>query len=124
MPSAIYGGKQGVQNQPQESAYEYPGQQDQQAQGNAAAIAHQQEQRGVSQLQSAVSAATAGSGRSSVMNMGGMQTQGPNQPINSLAGLGSGVLQGVQGDMSKRGPVEFNHAISYVNKIKVCDSLF
>ncbi|PGH33584.1 paired amphipathic helix protein Sin3a [[Emmonsia] crescens] len=118
MPSAIYGGKQGVQNQPQESAYEYPGQQDQQAQGNAAAIAHQQEQRGVSQLQSAVSAATAGSGRSSVMNMGGMQTQGPNQPINSLAGLGSGVLQGVQGDMSKRGPVEFNHAISYVNKIK------
>ncbi|EEH46498.2 transcriptional regulator SIN3 [Paracoccidioides brasiliensis Pb18] len=118
MPSGIYGGKQGVQNQPQEPGYEYPGQQDQQASSNAATIAHQQEQRGVSQLQSAVSAATATSGRSSGLNMGSMQTPGPNQPINSLAGLGSGVLQGVQGDMSKRGPVEFNHAISYVNKIK------
>lgn len=120
MPSAMYGGKQGAQNQPQESAYDYPGQQDLQAQSNAAAIAHQQEQRGVSQLQSAVSAATAGSGRSSVMNMGGMQPQGPTQPMNNLTSLGPGVLQGVQGDMSKRGPVEFNHAISYVNKIKVC----
>ncbi|EGE84486.2 transcriptional repressor Sin3p [Blastomyces dermatitidis ATCC 18188] len=118
MPSAIYGGKQGAQNQPQESAYDYPGQQDQQAQNNAAAIAHQQEQRGVSQLQSAVSAATAGSGRSSVMNMSGMQPQGPAQPMNNLGSLGPGVLHSVQGDMSKRGPVEFNHAISYVNKIK------
>jgi paired amphipathic helix protein Sin3a len=39
--------------------------------------------------------------------------------MNSLAGVGTGVLQGAQADL-KRGPVEFNHAISYVNKIKVC----
>ena len=47
--------------------------------------------------------------------------QGPSltQPMNSLAGVGSGVLQGSQADLNKRGPVEFNHAISYVNKIKV-----
>ena len=29
-----------------------------------------------------------------------------------------------QAIMEKRGPVEFNHAISYVNKIKVCDCSF
>lgn len=29
------------------------------------------------------------------------------------------MLQGSQTDLNKRGPVEFNHAISYVNKIKV-----
>ena len=43
------------------------------------------------------------------------------QPMNNLAGVGSGVLQGSQADL-KRGPVEFNHAISYVNKIKVCSA--
>jgi len=47
---------------------------------------------------------------------------GPNasltQPMNSLAGVG-GMLQGGHADLNKRGPVEFNHAISYVNKIKV-----
>ncbi|KAJ5763051.1 hypothetical protein N7533_001732 [Penicillium manginii] len=46
---------------------------------------------------------------------------GPNasltQPMNSLAGVG-GMLQGGVADLNKRGPVEFNHAISYVNKIK------
>jgi paired amphipathic helix protein Sin3a len=29
------------------------------------------------------------------------------------------MLQGGHADLNKRGPVEFNHAISYVNKIKV-----
>ncbi|KAK2732401.1 Transcriptional regulatory protein sin3 [Onygenales sp. PD_40] len=118
MPANIYGAKQSGQNQAQEPPYDYQREQEQQASNNAAALAHQQEQRGVSQLQSAVSAATGGSGRPSVLHFGNMQGPGPNQPINSLAGLGSNVLQGVQGDMSKRGPVEFNHAISYVNKIK------
>jgi paired amphipathic helix protein Sin3a len=37
--------------------------------------------------------------------------------MNSLAGVG-GMLQGGHPDLNKRGPVEFNHAISYVNKIK------
>jgi paired amphipathic helix protein Sin3a len=31
-----------------------------------------------------------------------------------------GGVNGQQPGMEKRGPVEFNHAISYVNKIKVC----
>lgn len=113
-------GQHGGQNQPQEPHYEYQNQQEQQASANAAAMAHQQEQRGVSQLQSAVSAAS-GAGRPGMMQASPGAGQGPGmaQPINSLAGLGSGVLQGSQADLNKRGPVEFNHAISYVNKIKV-----
>jgi paired amphipathic helix protein Sin3a len=39
--------------------------------------------------------------------------------VNSVVS-GPGPQQAVQGGMEKRGPVEFNHAISYVNKIKVC----
>ncbi|KAF2869392.1 hypothetical protein BDV95DRAFT_577227 [Massariosphaeria phaeospora] len=77
----------------------------------AAALAHQQEQRGVSQLQNAVSAATA----RSVLSPGGeITTPLPAQIVNGanqaaqLGGVGA----------EKRGPVEFNHAISYVNKIK------
>ncbi|KAL2003933.1 hypothetical protein VTN02DRAFT_1629 [Thermoascus thermophilus] len=112
-------GQHGGPNQPQDPHYEYQSQQEQQASANAAAMAHQQEQRGVSQLQSAVSAAS-GAGRPGMMQASPGAGQGPGmaQPINSLAGLGSGVLQGSQADLNKRGPVEFNHAISYVNKIK------
>ncbi|PSN63450.1 hypothetical protein BS50DRAFT_577191 [Corynespora cassiicola Philippines] len=80
------------------------------AAANAAALAHQQEQRGVSQLQNAVSAAT---GRP-MMSPGGEAAPLPGQ------GLGvanqSALVGGVGSE--KRGPVEFNHAISYVNKIK------
>lgn len=80
-----------------------------------AALVHQQEQRGVSQLQNAVTAATNGStGRGQLMQIS------PNSgPPATLAQQASQVLlPGQQADM-KRGPVEFNHAISYVNKIKV-----
>lgn len=117
-------GQQGGQNQHQEPHYEYQSQQEQQASANAASMAHQQEQRGVSQLQSAVSAASGGPGRPSMMQPSTSASQGPGmgQPMNNLAGVGSGVLQGSQPDLSKRGPVEFNHAISYVNKIKVSDT--
>ncbi|KAL5115298.1 Transcriptional regulatory protein sin3 [Pleosporales sp. CAS-2024a] len=79
--------------------------------GNAAALAHQQEQQGVSQLQNAVSAAT----RRSILS--------PNME-NAAPALGpalNGVVPGAQvggNGAEKRGPVEFNHAISYVNKIK------
>jgi paired amphipathic helix protein Sin3a len=78
---------------------------------SAAALAHQQEQRGVSQLQNAVSAAT---GRS-ILSPSGDLTTLPGQPINGAI-QAAGVV-GLGGE--KRGPVEFNHAISYVNKIKV-----
>lgn len=82
-------------------------------------MAHQQDQRGVSQLQGAASAAS-GMGRPSMMvSPASGQQHNLNQPMNNLAGVGSGMLQGSQADLNKRGPVEFNHAISYVNKIKV-----
>jgi paired amphipathic helix protein Sin3a len=80
--------------------------------GSAAALAHQQEQRGVSQLQNAVSAAT---GRSIMSPSVGAATPLAVQALNSAAQLPQ--MGGVAAE--KRGPVEFNHAISYVNKIKV-----
>ena len=70
------------------------------------AAIHQREQRGVSSLQNAVSAATNAS-RAAVAS------PAPQSAFGQSAGLFSGA-----GD-PKRGPVEFNHAISYVNKIKV-----
>lgn len=120
LPTAIYGQQTG-QGQPQDGPYEYQAQPEQQASNDAASMIHQQEQRGVSQLQNAVSVATGGVGRQSMMPLPqGNHTPGPSQPLNSLATLGaSSVIQGAQGDACKRGPVEFNHAISYVNKIKV-----
>lgn len=85
------------------------------AAASAASLAHQQEQRGVSQLQNAVSAAA---GRSIMSPSVDMSTPSAGQALN-------GVAQGAQGGVGaeKRGPVEFNHAISYVNKIKVSPML-
>jgi paired amphipathic helix protein Sin3a len=80
-----------------------------------AALVHQQEQRGVSQLQNAITAATNGSGgRNQLMQVS--PTSGP--PATLVQQGGQAFLPGQPADM-KRGPVEFNHAISYVNKIKV-----
>lgn len=88
---------------------------------NLALLAHQQEQRGVSQLQNAVSVATGEPVRHD-------HQQG--SPVPDAAGLpGGGASNNMsmqQSQMEKRGPVEFNHAISYVNKIKVrcrCENL-
>lgn len=79
-----------------------------------AALVHQQEQRGVSQLQNAVTAATNGNaGRGQMMQI----SPGSGQPATLAQQGGQGLLPGQPGDL-KRGPVEFNHAISYVNKIK------
>ncbi|ESZ98162.1 hypothetical protein SBOR_1465 [Sclerotinia borealis F-4128] len=75
------------------------------AQAAAAAAAHQQQQRGVSQLTNAVSATLGQPPRST-------QTPTPGGGSGSMNGSGA------QPGMEKRGPVEFNHAISYVNKIK------
>ncbi|KAJ5887268.1 hypothetical protein N7504_011315 [Penicillium tannophilum] len=107
----------GMYQDGQGAAHEHHyGYQSQEAQG-AANLSHQQDHRGVAQLQGAASAAS-GMGRPGLMQVSGA---GPNagltQPMSSLAGVG-GMLQGGHPDLNKRGPVEFNHAISYVNKIK------
>lgn len=116
MGGGLYG-QQGAQAQPQEHHYEYQNQQEQQASAATAAALHQQEQRGVSQLQNAA-AVTAAAARGGLLQPSTGTASGPG-PMNNLAGIGSNVLQGSPADLNKRGPVEFNHAISYVNKIKV-----
>ena len=68
----------------------------------------QAEQRGVSSLQSAVSAASNGVTRPA---MTGSPTPA-QQAAFGQQGYGAA-------DLKRGGPVEFNHAISYVNKIKV-----
>lgn len=73
--------------------------------------AMQQEQRNVSHLQNAASAAANGQPRPA-------QGSSPTPPqSNMFAGAPS--LFGNSADGKRGGPVEFNHAISYVNKIKV-----
>ncbi|KAL9049653.1 MAG: hypothetical protein Q9162_007114 [Coniocarpon cinnabarinum] len=71
---------------------------------NDAFLAHQQEERGVTQLQNAVSAAQRMS------------------PIVASADGANGATNGTAANQQsaerRNGPVEFNHAISYVNKIK------
>jgi paired amphipathic helix protein Sin3a len=71
-----------------------------------------QEQRGVSTLQSAATAVTNGTSRPPLA-----VSPGPGQggAFAQQAGFG-----GNNADLKRGGPVEFNHAISYVNKIKVC----
>ena len=77
------------------------------------------EQRGVSQLPNAVSAATTGNaGRPTFM----MQiSPGLRQPASPAQSGGMTGLPSQQGDM-KRGAVEFNPTMSYMNKIKVSNS--
>ncbi|KAF2764170.1 hypothetical protein EJ03DRAFT_339985 [Teratosphaeria nubilosa] len=70
---------------------------------------HAQEQRGVNSLQNAVSAATGAGGLRAGISP--RATPMPGQ------GVEAGAVDGSAG-ADKRGPVEFNHAISYVNKIK------
>lgn len=70
---------------------------------------HQQEQRGVNSLQSAVSAAAGGAGLRA-----GISPRATPMPGQDAAAPADGAQAGLE----KRGPVEFNHAISYVNKIK------
>lgn len=96
--------------------------QTEQEQQAAAARAHQQEQRGVSQLQNAVSAATNGTTTGQAITQVspvGVQAHPLGQALAGINGAGNGMPPGGQVGLEKRGPVEFNHAISYVNKIKV-----
>lgn len=88
-------------------------------QAQSAAI-HQQEQRNVAHLQNAASQASAGvlPGRGLMSSPGDGITPLQDHLMN---GASPGAQQAmVNGDQKTRGPVEFNHAISYVNKIKVC----
>ncbi|KAI9727948.1 MAG: Transcriptional regulatory protein sin3 [Chrysothrix sp. TS-e1954] len=78
---------------------------DHMAQTSAALEVHQEEQRRVQHLQNAVVAAAG----DPIARQ--MESSTPTAMSNGLAGqLGPG--------MERKGPVEFNHAISYVNKIK------
>ncbi|KAL8670693.1 MAG: hypothetical protein Q9168_004781 [Polycauliona sp. 1 TL-2023] len=83
----------------------------------AAALAHQQEQRGVSHLSHAVSAAATNGAASrhmpARMSPTGEMIKSQNQ-LGSVAAPGASLTP----EPEKRGPVEFNHAIGYVNKIK------
>ncbi|TAQ90094.1 hypothetical protein B7494_g1534 [Chlorociboria aeruginascens] len=81
------------QSQAQQSSYDAH---------QAAVAAHQQQQRGVSQLTNAVATTLGQPPRNT-------QTPTPGGPVGT---------SGQAGMEKTRGPVEFNHAISYVNKIK------
>ncbi|KAL8949911.1 MAG: hypothetical protein Q9222_004024 [Ikaeria aurantiellina] len=89
-----------------------------QDEAEAAALAHQQEQRGVSHLSHAVSAVTTNGGAArhalAQVSPTGDSTGSMNQAGTIVSGPGPSLTPG----LDKRGPVEFNHAIGYVNKIK------
>ncbi|KAL8704550.1 MAG: hypothetical protein Q9201_002285 [Fulgogasparrea decipioides] len=89
------------------------------AEADAASIAHQQEQQGVSHLSHAVSAiATNGVPARQPLAQGSpiAESTGSLNQANLVAN-GPG-LSFTPAQLEKRGPVEFNHAIGYVNKIK------
>ena len=101
---------------------QYAGRDEELPANEAAAIAHHQEQRGVSQLQSAVNVASDPSS-SRLGAIQGAQSDGVPNTLGQAVGLNgpaaSPLPTGAQLNLEKRGPVEFNHAITYVNKIKV-----
>ena len=91
---------------------------------DSATVAHQQEQRGVSNLSNAVSAVATNEVQSrpslAQVSPSAEQAPGLSQMASGISGvIGSALASGNQLGMEKRGPVEFNHAIGYVNKIKV-----
>ena len=96
------------------------GREDQGMISQAALLAHQQEQQGVSNLSNAVSAVTTNGaqGRHALTQVpaGGGQITPFAQ---DAAGLSNASMSPGAQLLEKRGPVEFNHAIGYVNKIKV-----
>lgn len=95
---------------------------------DAVNLAHQQEQRGVSNLSNAASAVATNNSQSRhplpQVSPGVEQIPGLGQMAAGISGvIGSALASGNQLGMEKRGPVEFNHAIGYVNKIKVKSSV-
>ena len=96
---------------------------DREEQMAAAEAAHRQEQRGVSNL-SHVASAIASNGVTNQTAMAQLSPTGSQAAIigqgaMGLNNAGSVLASGNQIGLEKRGPVEFNHAIGYVNKIKV-----
>ena len=90
----------------------------------AAEAAHRQEQRGVSNLSHVASAIATNGGSHQLPIAHASPNGGSVSAIGAgMAGInsaGSVLAGGNQVGIEKRGPVEFNHAIGYVNKIKVC----
>lgn len=90
----------------------------------AAEAAHRQEQRGVSNLSHVASAIVTNGTRNHLpmteVSPNGGQVTGLGQGGLAMNSSGSILGSGNQTGLEKRGPVEFNHAIGYVNKIKVC----
>ena len=89
------------------------------------AAIHQQEQRGVSQLQNAAHVAESQpnsmSSQTQIPDSMAGSGQGANATNGGALGIPLGLSSGQQSAAEKRGGhIEFNHAISYVNKIKVC----
>lgn len=82
-------------------------------------LAHQQDQRGVSHLSHAVSA-VATNGASSRHTLAQVSPTGSSAlSLNPAGGINGAPAPSLTPGLEKRGPVEFNHAIGYVNKIKV-----
>ena len=105
----------------------YASREDDLARQEVANIAHQQQEQGVSQLQNAVNVATNGGIQQRAMmlqaqNMSPEQVMHQNGQGMAIHGNG-GMAMGAQMGAEKKAPVEFNHAITYVNKIKVCRSI-
>ncbi|KAL8909391.1 MAG: hypothetical protein Q9207_000226 [Kuettlingeria erythrocarpa] len=81
-------------------------------------MGHQQDQRGVSHLTNAVSA-VATDGTPSRHTLAQMSPTGGSVVSLNQAGSAHGAPgPSVTPGLEKRGPIEFNHAIGYVNKIK------
>ena len=106
----------------------YASREDDLARQEVANIAHQQQEQGVSQLQNAVNVATNGGIQQRAMMMQA-QNMSPEQvmhqasqgmPAHNNGTMAVGTPMGAE----KKAPVEFNHAITYVNKIKVCRRMF
>ena len=87
------------------------------------AAMQQQEQRGVSQLQNAAHVADNQENSFSAQNQ---TTNGQSNAlgqgatgVNGTLGIPLGLPASSQSASDRKGHIEFNHAISYVNKIKV-----
>ena len=110
-----YGGQSGADQE--SAAYE------REEQVTAAEAAHRQEQRGVSNLSHVASAIATNGGPNQIplaqTSPSGGQVAVIGPGIVGMSNAGSVLAAGNQLGMEKRGPVEFNHAIGYVNKIKV-----
>lgn len=85
------------------------------------------EQRGVSHLSNAATAAASNGSQSRPQlaraSPSAEQVSGLGQMAAGINGDIGSLTSGNQLGLEKRGPVEFNHAIGYVNKIKVSNFL-